>query len=235
MRSKKIVPLLVSALPAASRWSQTVSGSIAGAVIDSTQAAVPGAKVTAAEQNKKTMATTVTNTEGRFVFPQLQPGTYDITAEPPGFKKHIKKDVILEGNEKFPVGNLNLEVGAVEQSIEVTARTVELQTESGERSTTLNTEQLENIAVNTRTYLAPASITPGIATTFRSAFQTAGHTWIGSISANGARANQNNLTLDGVGNVDTGNNGDPLATISPVQVLISTERHRLNRQALRTA
>src|SRR4030088_2536461 len=112
MRSKKIVlALLVSVLLAASGWSQTVSGSIAGTVIDSTQAAVPNAKVIAVDQNKKTTATTVTDAEGRFVFPQMQPGTYDITAESSGFKKYTKKDVILQGNEKLSVGNLNLEVG----------------------------------------------------------------------------------------------------------------------------
>src|SRR5713101_5362715 len=215
MRSKKIIPaLLVSLLLSASGWSQTVSGSIAGSVIDSTQAAVPNAKVTAVEQNKRTITTAITDAEGRFVFPQMQPGIYDITAESPGFKKYTKKDVVLQGNDKLSIGNLNLEVGAIEQSVEVTAQAIELQTESGERSTTLNTKQLENIAVNARTYLALAGMTPGIVTTFGSGLQTGGHTAVGSIAANGARTNQNNLTLDGVGNVDTGNNGDQLATVS---------------------
>src|SRR5262249_37271524 len=44
--------------------------------------------------------------------------------------------------------------------------------------------------------------------------QTAGHGGLSSISTNGGRTNQNNLTLNGIGNVDTGNNGDQLATIS---------------------
>ncbi|MEY2396452.1 MAG: hypothetical protein QOF94_2797, partial [Acidobacteriaceae bacterium] len=224
MRSKTIVSaLFVSLLLSVSGWSQTVSGSIAGTVVDSTQASVPNAKVIAVEQEKKTIATTVTDAEGRFVFPQMQPGTYDITAELSGFKKYTKRDVILEGNEKLSVGTLNLEVGALEQTVEVTAQAVELQTESGERSTTLNTKQLENIAVNARTYLALASITPGVVTTFGSGLQTGGHTGVGSISANGARVNQNNLTLDGVGNVDTGNNGDQLATIS----LDSVQEYRI--------
>ena len=132
MRSKKIFPaLLASLLLSAYGWSQTVSGSIAGNVIDSTQAAVPNAKVTAVEQNKRTLTTAITDAEGRFVFPQMQPGIYDITAESAGFKKYTKKDVILQGNDKLSVGNLNLEVGALEQTVEVTAQTVELQTEIG--------------------------------------------------------------------------------------------------------
>jgi Carboxypeptidase regulatory-like domain/TonB-dependent Receptor Plug Domain len=224
MRSRKtIFALAVSLLLSVSAWTQTTSGSIAGTVIDSTQAAVANAKVTAVELERGTILTAATDAEGRFVFPQMQPGTYNITAEAPGFKKFEKKDVILQGNEKLSVGNFNLEVGAIEQSIEVSAQAIQLQTESGERGATLNQKQLENIAVNSRSYLALATITPGVVTTFGSALQTGGHTGVGSIAANGARTNQNNLTLDGVGNVDTGNNGDQLATIS----LDSVQEYRI--------
>src|SRR6266567_3369442 len=129
---------------------QTVSGSIAGTVLDATQAAVGNAKITAVEQSKKTTAGATTDVEGRFVFPQMQPGTYDITVEAAGFKKYEKKDVILYGNEKLSIGNVNLEVGSLGQSVEVTAQAIQLQTESGERSASLNSKQLENIAVNSR-------------------------------------------------------------------------------------
>jgi len=78
------------------------------------------------------------------VFPQMQPGVYDIIVEMPGFKKYDKKNVTLYGNEKLSVGTFSLEVGALEQSIEVNAQAIELQTESGERGSTLNNKQLEN-------------------------------------------------------------------------------------------
>src|ERR1043166_4346156 len=174
--------------------------------------AVANARVTAIEQDKRTTFSTVTDLEGRFVFPQVLPGTYTIAVEAPGFKKYEKREVILYGNEKLSVGNLNLEIGAVEQSVEVSAQAITLQTESGERSQTLNTKQLENIAVNGRSYLSLVGLTPGVATVPN--LQTAGHGGVGSIAVNGARQNQNNLTLDGIGNVDTGNNGDQLATVS---------------------
>lgn len=200
---------------------QTVSGSIAGSVLDPTQAAIGSAKVTAVEQNKKTVTTTTTDVEGRFVFPQMPPGTYDIAVEANGFKKYEKRDVILYGNEKLALGNIVLEIGSVGQSVEVTAQAIELQTESGERSATLNTKQMENIAVNSRSYLSLVGLTPGVATVPN--LQTAGHSGVGSIAVNGARQNQNNLTLDGVGDVDTGNNGDQLATVS----LDSVQEYRI--------
>jgi hypothetical protein len=76
----------------------------------------------------------------------------------------------------------------------------------------MNTKVLQNIAINGRSYLPLVALIPGVTTAPN--LQTAGHAGIGNISANGGRANQNNLTLDGVGDVDTGNNGDQLATIS---------------------
>src|SRR2546423_3409451 len=212
-RSKPIVIVVCASLLLTGYASaQTVSGSIAGTVVDATQAAVGNANVNAVEQNKRTISNATTGVEGRFVFPQMQPGTYGITVEAPGFKKYEKKDVILYGNEKLSVGNLTLEVGSIGQIVEVTVQAIELQTESGERSATLNTKQMENIAVNSRSYLSLVQLTPGVATWPN--LQTAGHGGVGSIAVNGARQNQNNLTLDGVGDVDTGNNGDQLATVS---------------------
>ena len=96
-----------------------------------------------------------------------------------------------------------------------------LKTESAERSDVLVTKQLENVAVNGRSYLALAALTPGVVSTGN--FQTAGTGGLGNISANGARMNQNQLTLNGISNVDTGNNGDQLATIS----LDSVQEYRI--------
>ena len=96
-----------------------------------------------------------------------------------------------------------------------------LKTESAERSDVLVTKQLENIAVNGRSYLALAAMAPGVVSTGN--FTVAGTGGLGNISANGARPNQNQLTLNGVSNVDTGNNGDQLATIS----LDSVQEYRI--------
>ena len=68
------------------------------------------------------------------------------------------------------------------------------------------------MAVNSRSYLQLAGLLPGVVSTAN--LNTGGHAGLANISANGARFDQNNLTLDGISNVDTGNNGDQLATIS---------------------
>ncbi len=79
--------------------AQTISGSIAGTVVDPTGAAVPNAKVAATEQAKKTTSQTLSDSTGRFVFPQLLPGTYTIAVEVTGFKKFERRDLILQATK----------------------------------------------------------------------------------------------------------------------------------------
>jgi len=201
--------LLASIIPI---HSQTITGSISGAVLDPSEAAVANAKVTAAEQERKVITQTVTDTTGRFVFPQMAPGTYTVSVEVAGFKKFDQFNIVLNGNERLALGNFALQVGSIDQSVEVHSDALQLQTESGERSETMNTKVLENIAINGRSYLPLVALIPGVTTSPN--LQTAGHAGVGAISANGGRANQNNLTIDGIGDVDTGNNGDQLATVS---------------------
>jgi uncharacterized lipoprotein YajG len=78
-----VATLLLAALPAA---SQTTSGSIAGAVHDQQDAAVANATVVVTDQDKKTASTATTDANGRFAFPQLQPGVYSVNIKSPGFK-----------------------------------------------------------------------------------------------------------------------------------------------------
>ncbi|MDQ2898788.1 MAG: TonB-dependent receptor [Acidobacteriota bacterium] len=210
MKVVSVAFLLLAAT--APNFAQTSAGSISGNVRDAQQASVANATVVATDQAKRTVYRATTDAQGRFSFAQLPPSTYTLAIEAPGFKKFEMKDQVLNANDKLAVGNLTLEVGAVDQTIEVEAQATELKTESAERSEAIVGKQLQNTLINGRSYLDLTKLIPGVYSTVNS--QTAGHGGVGSISANGARQNQNNLTLNGLGNVDTGNNGDQLATIS---------------------
>jgi hypothetical protein len=211
MKMLALIPLLclAVALPIA---AQSTSGSMSGNVQDKQGAAIANATVTLVDQDKETKYTSQTDSQGRFVFPQLPPGLYTLTIEGSGFKKLERKDVTLNASDKMSLGDLALEVGTVKETIEVQAEGAVLKTESAERSDALVGEQLQNVAVNSRSYLSLTNLIPGVVSTVN--LQTAGHSGLSSISANGARVDQNQLTLNGIGNVDTGNNGDQLATIS---------------------
>ncbi len=103
--------------------SQAGAGQIAGAVLDSSGAALPGATVKASNKQTGLERTATTSSDGLYRIVLLPPGTYSVSAEARGFAK-----ATLEGLEVL-VGettdaNLTLGVGAVRQEVVVTASTV---------------------------------------------------------------------------------------------------------------
>ena len=108
-----------------------------------------------------------------------------------------------------------LEVGAVTDSIEVSATAVLLQTESVERSATIGGKQIENIEVNGRNALDMAKLIPGVTFTTGTSYAVGSSgTGANTFSVNGARPSQNQLSINGIGNVDTGNNGGMNVSVS---------------------
>jgi hypothetical protein len=87
-----------------------------------------------------------------------------------------------------------------------------LQTESAERSTALVGTQMQNIAVNSRSYLDLVKLVPGVVGTVD--LRIAGTGCVQNIAANGQRFNSNNVTLNGLGNIDSGNNDNVNASVS---------------------
>src|SRR6266536_3437333 len=85
-------------------YTQTTSGSIAGGVVDQQQSAVPGATIRIKDDAKGFTQSTVTDRDGRFVFPQLSPGTYTLTIESKGFKRTERTNLLLVANDKLALG-----------------------------------------------------------------------------------------------------------------------------------
>ncbi len=193
-------------------YGQTITGSLSGRVIDQQGAAVTNATITATEADKNVTQTTKTGEQGDFVFPALEPGNYSIAVQVQGFKKLERENVALHANDKLALGNLNLEVGAVTETIEVSAQAALLQTDSVERSATITGKQIENIEVNGRNPLDMTKLIPGVVDTTN--FQVGGPGGIGSIQVNGNRGSANMLTINGIENLDTGSNGSQNVTVS---------------------
>jgi len=190
--------------------AQTTSASVQGAVVDAQKGVLPGVNVTLKSKTQSVVLTAVTDAEGRFVFPIVRPDTYILTATLQGFKTLEQTNVVVSANDKLSAGTLTLEVGTVSENVTVEARSIELQSESGERSFTMENSTLTNIANNGRMMFNFATLVPGALS------QNAGAgTELGSVSGftvNGQRPNSNNMTIDGVANIDTGDNGGNMAT-----------------------
>lgn len=189
--------------------AQTTSASVSGTIQDAQGGVLPGVTVTLTSRTQGNVLTTTTDSEGRFVFPIVRPDTYTMQVALEGFKTLERTNVVVNANDRFSAGTLRMEVGAMTEEISVTGRISELQSASGERSFALESQALKNIANNGRALFNFATLVPG-------ALQQGGSgSEIGSVAGftvNGQRPNSNNITIDGVANIDTGNNGGNMAT-----------------------
>jgi hypothetical protein len=212
-------------------FAQTTSGSIAGSITDPSKAAIANATVKIMDEAKGFTLTAETDSEGRFVFPQLPPSTYKLTAEAPGFKKLERTDIVLAANDKLTLGDLTVEVGATSETVTIVAGATQVQAESAERSYAIQGAAIQNIAVNGRGFTPLASLAPGVI--FNT--NTGSADTVQNIFANGLRGSANNLQLDGISIVDTGNNGTllniSLDSISEFKVLTSNYQAEYGRAA----
>ncbi len=190
--------------------AQTTSGSVAGVVRDAQGAGVPGAMVVLVSDRRGTSLEAVTSPHGDFVFPTVPPDTYTLKVSASGFKTFARPTVEVNANDRLSAGVVTLEVGSLTEVVTVNAETSVLQTQGAERSYAVDETVLQNIAVNGRTFMTLAFIAPGVVMTDPMSLTPDSAT----MSANGQRPNSNNLTIDGITNMDTGNNSGPMASLS---------------------
>ncbi len=212
MRIQRIALLvLLSSVMSMPSLAQTTSGSITGTVLDPQGLAVLEATITATNVDQNTSTKTTSDNMGVFIFTQLVPARYTLTVEKSGFKKHEQRDLVLNINSRLSLGSITLQIGAMEQTVEVSTQGLQLQTESAERAATIVGTQLENIQVNGRSPLSLLRTLPGVVTNQDTSLAT---NQIQDIYINGARGTSLNATLDGISNLDTGSNTKFFATVS---------------------
>jgi hypothetical protein len=207
--------LLFGFVLAVQGYTQSITGSLSGRIVDQQGSAVLNARVTATELTKKlTVATNSTGT-GEFSIAGLAPGTYTVAVEMQGFKKLTRPDVPLNASDKIALGDLVLQLGALSETVEVSATAITLQTDSAERGAAVTGTQIANINVDGRSPLDLAKLIPGVQFTTGTTYAV-GNAANGAndFTVNGTRPSQNQVTLNGIGDVDTGNNGGMNASVS---------------------
>ncbi len=154
------VLLLASSL---SSLGQAVSATLLGTVQDSTGAAVSNAKITAVDAATGAIHQAATNASGNYTFPDLQPGTYSVTAEAAGFKKETHQNVDLLLNSSTRV-DLNLATGSVTETVLVTTAPALLQTDRADISTKIEAAQVADLPLGTnRNFQSLLNLVPGTA------------------------------------------------------------------------
>jgi hypothetical protein len=122
-------------------WAQSFLGGVRGQVLDQVGAAMANTKVSLVDEGTGVTRTTLSSSEGEFVFSQVVPATYTVIAEAPGFKRFERKGVIV-ATQQFLTLDLRLELGQVTESVQVTEDVPLLETASASQGQVIDRQKL---------------------------------------------------------------------------------------------
>ncbi len=177
-------------------FGQVDTGAIVGSVEDSTGAAVPGVTVTATHEGTGIKHSASTDSSGEYTLSPLPLGFYTLTFERQGFKTSIQRHVEVTIQAQLKV-NVALQLGTVSQSVQVSAVTPLLDTQTSSMQQLVETAPINNLPLNRRNATFLAQLSPGV--TFAQ-HDTRGLQASGSFSANGLDRTENDYLLDGLDN-----------------------------------
>jgi hypothetical protein len=164
--------------------AQSFTATITGTVTDSSGAAMPHVAVEVRNAGTNELRTVKADDNGRFAMPQLLPGTYSLAVTVSGFKKYVENNITLNGNQTAE-HDAKLEVGSDEQSVQVTASDVAIDTETASRVVTISGKEVEDLPTSYRNPLYLVHSTAGVV-----AVRT-------GLSAYTTDQNQNRFSLNG--------------------------------------
>ena len=188
---------------AASAFAQKTSGTITGTVTDASGAVVADANVTVTFIQTGASRTGQSNSEGSFSFPELNPGVYNVRVTKQGFKKVEAKNIELHVSDITDVP-IKLIVGAIVETVEVEATAIQVETQTGEVGDVVNGQQVRELPLNGRNFVALTTLMPGAATAESFDPKNKGLLSSVDISFSGAAANGNQWLVDGANNNDVG-------------------------------
>lgn len=163
-------------------------GSVTGTVRDSAGAVIVGAKVTAQNIATGVSRTVLSNSDGIYSFPTLEPGSYSITVEAAGFNTATQESIAI--NAAAPASlNFSLRAGNVNQVVHVSAAAALIEKETSAIGTTLDTREIQNLPINGRDYTRFSLLVPGA---------VAATNYIADLSFDGMQTVHNQFTIDGI-------------------------------------
>src|SRR5262245_43946052 len=195
----------------ASAHAQEFRGTITGEVTDTSGAPVAGAKVIGTSLERNQPVETVTNSAGRYIFPFLLPGKYQLSVEKEGFTRFTREGIEVNSADRLGV-NITLQLGTLTETVTVSASAPALQTETASRTALVENRVLENVPTNGRNLYQLQYTLPGVikTSTYWGSMELYAFGNINGVSISGGRSGENETLIDGVSNT-RGNRGVVLA------------------------
>ncbi|HZT38432.1 MAG TPA: TonB-dependent receptor [Bryobacteraceae bacterium] len=180
---------------------------LTGAVTDTTKAAVPDAQIILRNTATNVIMRTATNAEGLYYITSIPPGTYQLTVQKSGFRP-ARVDNIPLTTGLAATQDVTLEVGAVQEAVEVSATAVQIEAQSSDMNTVVTTRPVSELPILGRDPLSFAALAPGVIPTQG---QQSNAGIIGRVTTaqiGGGLAQQNGVLIDGAesrGTTESGN------------------------------
>jgi hypothetical protein len=203
--------VLLAVLLGIGALAQSTGGRILGRVTDPSGAVVPNATVTITNDATGVSNNTQTNKGGDYAFPEVAVGTYTVSIDAEGFKKLTRRQVSLALNQALTV-NATLELGAANETVEVTSEAPLVDTSSTQLGATVDSRMATQLPLNTRDTYQLLQLQPGVMSNVGGSNSIAyGSDQPGVVSVNGGRGRSNNFNVNG------GDANDLFANLPTVQ------------------
>jgi len=194
-----IAAALLMALVPRPGTAQILYGSIVGNVTDPSSAPVPGASVTATNVDTGQVRRAETNELGLYSLPTVSSGTYELVFSKSGFATVTKRGVMAAINA-VSRADATLQLGALSESIQVSAQAAALQTDRAEIRRDVSSLTLENLPIPPgRNYQQLFVMVPGFAPPFTQNTEMANPSGALGYNVNGSSKSSNNVRIDGTG------------------------------------
>jgi hypothetical protein len=188
--------LLVSFFGVAVSFAQVDAGAILGTVRDTSNAVIPGVKVTLTNEDTGVVQEVMSSSTGEYIFAPVKIGTYSVVAEFHGFQRVDHPHVTVNVQQRVLV-DFVLPPGEMTQTVSVTGEAPLLQSEDASVGQVIGARTINDLPLNGRNFTFLAQLSAGV--TFDQQ-DTRGLGATGSFAANGLRPAQNNYLLDGIDN-----------------------------------
>jgi len=187
-------------------WGQEVTASIVGTVSDPSGAPINGADVKATSVERGNAFTTKTNDTGLYNITRLPVGNYKLEISAPGFQRSVYPPFTLVLNQTARL-DVQMKVGQVTETVEVTGAAPILQTETTEVSSIIDSTSADKLPLATRNYVQLTLLSPGAVHPSPTSFNNGDNTASGARPyINGNREQANNFLLDGLDNNQVSDN-----------------------------
>ena len=219
MRASVATAVLITSLLSlsVSGWAQSFQGGIRGKVADASGAVIGLAKVTLTDEGTGIARASVSNEEGQYSFTALNPSTYTVTAEKPGFKTLHQKGIVVSTQEFLTV-DLQLTVGEVTETINVSEEAPLVETTNASTGQVIDGQKLADLPNMGRNPFYEGvkisqNVVPGGDPKFNRMEDQSGSS---QISIAGGPITGNNYLLDGIAITDSGNHAVIIPSIEAV-------------------